>query len=171
MRDAPAHPPPPSLSPPPPSLTPQVAAGTKDERGLPQAYIEPYVYGAHGSFQASKDAQGPLTTDAIGPGGGRAGFHLWDRERGDPCFDIRRGEWNEVRIRVKLNDPDEANGVAAVTVNGCTRELADMSFRNDETTLIQSVALECFFGGSSKWHMTPKYKQRLEFKDVVVVGG
>ena len=135
-----------------------------------QAFIEPYVYGAHGSFQASKDAQGPLTSAAIAPGGTRAGFHLWSRDNGDTCFDIQRGEWNEVKLHVKLNDVGKANGVARVTINGCTRELNDVSFRERKDTLIQSVALECFFGGSSKYHMTPGYKQSLEFKDVMVSG-
>ena len=141
-------------------------------------HIEPYVYGAHGSYQASRDAQGPATSAAIGPGGTRAGFHLWPRESAggslgnsiDDSFDIRRGEWNKVSIHVRLNDPGRANGVARVTVNGNSKELRDVSFRDDADTLIQSVAMECFFGGSSKRHMTPGYKQQIEFKDVVVTG-
>lgn len=140
----------------------------KTKRTTTTAYVEPYVYGAHGSYQASRDAQGPETSAAIGPGGTRAGFHLWPRE--DDSFDIRPGEWNTVAIHVRLNDPGRANGVARVTINGNARELRDVSFRDDERTLIQSVAMECFFGGSSRRHMTPRRKQRIEFRDVVVVG-
>jgi hypothetical protein len=129
-------------------------------------YVEPYLYGAHGSYKASRDAQGPATSAAIGPGGSRAGLHLWSREDGD--FDLRRGRWNEVRIHVTLNDVGRANGVARVTINGNTEKLTDVSFRDREATRIQSVAMECFFGGGSKSHMTPGYTQRIEFKDVYV---
>ena len=67
-----------------------------------------------------------------------------------------------------MNDVGRANGVARVTVNGNGRELRDVSWRTDERTVIQSVALECFFGGSSKRHTTPGYQQWIEFRDVEV---
>ena len=116
----------------------------------------------------SRDAQGPDTSAAVGPGGTRAGFHLWPRR--DASFDVRRGEWNTVSIHVRMNDVGMSNGVARVAINGNARELTDVSWRTDDATLIQSVAMECFFGGSSQRHRTPARQQRIEFRDVMVVG-
>lgn len=135
---------------------------TKDGK---KAKISPYMYGAHGSYDKALRAQGPATADAISRGGGRAGIHLW--KDGGTSLGLKSG-WNTIEIALKMNTPGLANGRVRMRVNQQVKTLDDVSFRDTDDTKIQSIAMECFFGGSSKYHMTPGYKQSLKMKDIQV---
>lgn len=126
------------------------------------AIVAPYIYGAHGSYDKAFEAQGPKTK-AVLSGGGRAGMHLW--LYGDSTLPLKSG-WNRVELAIKLNTPGKADGKVRVKINGQVNKLYDVSFRDRNETKIQSIAIECFFGGSSKYHMTPGYTQTTKFKDI-----
>jgi len=131
------------------------------QKGDKNPIIAPYLYGAHGSNEKARQAQGPKTR-AIMSGGG-SGIHFW--MYGDSNLSLKQG-WNKVEIALKLNTPGVADGKVRLRVNGRRKTLDDVSFRNKKETKIQSIAMECFFGGSSKYHMTPGYKQTTKFKDI-----
>lgn len=130
-------------------------------KSVKNAYIAPYLYGAHGSYDKAFKAQGPKTADTIS-GGGRAGIHFWENESADL---VLKPGWNTMELAVKLNTPGVADGRVRVRVNGREKTLDDVSFREREDTKIQSIAIECFFGGSSKYHMTPGYVQTVRMKN------
>eukprot|EP00890_Picochlorum_soloecismus_P003647 jgi/Picsp_1/4283/NSC_01792-R1_polysaccharide lyase family 14 protein len=131
------------------------------QKGDKNPNIAPYLYGAHGSNENARQAQGPKTTATIS-GGGPA-IHFW--MYGDSILPLKQG-WNKIEIALKLNTPGVADGKVRMRVNGRTNTLDDVSFRDRKETKIQSIAMECFFGGSSKYHMTPGYKQTTKFKDI-----
>jgi hypothetical protein len=87
--------------------------------------------------------------------------------QGDSTLPLRQG-WNLIEVALKLNTPKVADGKLRVRVNGRTNTLDDVSFRDTRETKIQSIAMECFFGGSSKYHMTPGNKQTTRFKDIAL---
>lgn len=123
--------------------------------------IVPYLYGAHGSNEKASQAQGQKARAVISNNG--PGLQFW--MQGDATLPLRQG-WNEIEIALKLNTPRLADGKLRVRVNGRTNTLDDVSFRDKKETKIQSIAMECFFGGSSKYHMTPGYKQTTKFKEI-----
>lgn len=125
--------------------------------------VSPYLYGAHGDNEKARKAQGPKTSAAM-EATSRAGVHFWMSES---ILPLKAG-WNTIEIGLKMNTPGVADGKARVTVNGKTNILDDVSFRDTAETKIQSIAIECFFGGSSKAHMTPGYTQRVKFKNIQV---
>lgn len=125
--------------------------------------VVPYLYGAHGSNEKASQAQGQKARAVISDNG--PGLHFW--MQGDSTLPLRQG-WNMIEIALKLNTPKVADGKLRVRVNGRTNTLDDVSFRDKKETKIQSIAMECFFGGSSKYHMTPGYKQTTKFKDITL---
>lgn len=76
--------------------------------------------------------------------------------------------WNSVSVHVKLNAPGKNDGVYRLTVNGVTRELTDVKYRNNGSIHINGVIFSTFFGGSSgEWACTTP--QRISFRRVQVV--
>lgn len=61
---------------------------------------------------------------------------------------VQKGVWNEVVLRVRLNTPGRADGVAGLGVNGQYREYDKMVWRLDGATALTTVLLVTFFGGS-----------------------
>lgn len=135
------------------------------ENDVKNAYIAPYMYGAHGSYDEAFKAQGPHTAATLS-GGGRAGIHLWEMDSTN--FNLKSG-WNTIEFALKLNTPGVANGKLRVRINNEEKTLDDISFRDKRDTKIQSIAIESFFGGSSKYHMTPGYEQAIKMKNFKVL--
>lgn len=131
------------------------------EKNTKKAYIAPYMYGAHGSFDEAFKSQGPKTAATLS-GGGRAGIHLWETD--SDHLNLKSG-WNTVELAIKLNSPGVSNGKVRVRVNGKEKSLDDVSFRDKEETKIQSITVVSFFGGSSKYHMTPGYRQAVKMRN------
>ena len=131
------------------------------EKNTKKAHIAPYMYGAHGSFDKAFTSQGAKTASTLS-GGGRAGIHFWEKD--SEHLDLKSG-WNNIELAIQLNTPGVADGKVRVQINGKEKTLDDVSFRDKEETKIQSIAIECFFGGSSKYHMTPGYTQTVRMKN------
>lgn len=84
---------------------------------------------------------------------GRYGDSLW---RGE--FKFERRVWNNVRIRVKLNDVKlgvEANGELEVDVNGVIRKYDKIVWRTMQDVYLNAIIFETFFGGSTIKYATP----------------
>lgn len=131
-------------------------------RNTKKAIVTAYMYGAHGGNSKTRQAQGPKTSAVIS-GGKTAGLHLW--MDGDSTLPLKPG-WNHIEIALKLNTPGMADGKVRLRVNERTNTLNDVSLRDTAETKVQSIAMECFFGGSSKDHMTPGYRQTTKFKNI-----
>lgn len=82
----------------------------------------------------------------------RTGIHMW-REK----FRVHAGKWNDIALEVKLNDPDDNNGMLKFTVNDISHTCNGIRWRNTSRLKINQVVFAAFFGGSSS-----KYAPRKE---------
>ena len=76
-----------------------------------------------------------------------AGIHLFER---NALLSFKKGQWNDVKLYIKLNDPGKYNGIMSLTVNGQTQTMTTVRYRYDSQTRITDYNLSTFFGGSSK---------------------
>lgn len=88
------------------------------------------------------------------------GVHLWhprDRESA-AAWDLRlkEGQWNDVEMRVRLNTPGKHDGALELTVNGVTKKLEGVRWRNDRAMKINGVLVHSFFGGGDQAYAPPK---------------
>lgn len=94
------------------------------------------------------------------------GINVWYKE--EKVLKLKKGEWNSVTVQVKLNTPGASDGVLALTVNGETRTLKDMRFREKKNILLNGVLFHTFFGGSTlEWACDSP--QTLLFRNVSLV--
>ena len=102
---------------------------------------------------------------AEGALGKPAGIDLFFHKRAGLRF--KRGAWNTIRTEVKLNDPGKRNGLLRLTVNGQTRELDDVVYRESREVKINMVLTQVFFGGGSR-EWCAKKKETVSLKDFKV---
>ncbi|KAL4458953.1 hypothetical protein ABPG75_013818 [Micractinium tetrahymenae] len=102
----------------------------------PDGAIQLYVYTMERTQQAPEYGQ----VAKLGQG---CGDHLFPG-----TFQVQRGVWNTVLLRVRLNTPGQPDGVAGLGVNGGYVEYRKMAWRARPETLITEVMLVTFFGGS-----------------------
>lgn len=79
------------------------------------------------------------------------GTHVWR----DGVGSLKRGQWNDIRLRVKLNDPNKKNGLLELEINGSKRSLPLM-WRTSPSVQIEGISFASFFGGSSKSASAPE---------------
>lgn len=114
-----------------------------------------YAYLAvRGGNEGAYRAQGPAYRAAVDASKGDTGHDMWYKKQGG--MTLRAGRWNAVRMSLKLNAPGRADGSARVTVNGVTRSVDGVVWRQSAAVRVQSVALVSFFGGGSLEWATPK---------------
>ena len=77
---------------------------------------------------------------------GDTGHEVWGVKNGGD-FVLKRGRWNTVVIRVKLNSPGKNDGVLEMTVNGKQRKVP-VQYRADAAVKANHVLFVSFFGGS-----------------------
>ena len=82
----------------------------------------------------------------------QAGVHVWHKNT-DLAF--KKGQWNPVSMFIKLNTPGKKDGVMELTVNGVTKRLDTVRYRNDTAT-INTFHLSTFFGGGTVKHAPPQ---------------
>ncbi len=87
------------------------------------------------------------------------GVHVfYPKDRKDPDsweLRLRKGGWNEVEMFCRLNTPGRKDGTLEVTVNGTTKRLTSVRFRNDSAA-IEGVKIHSFFGGATKDYAPPQ---------------
>lgn len=87
-----------------------------------------------------------------------AGIHMFfPRDKKDPeAWDLqfKKGQWNDVEMHIKLNTPGKQDGVLGLTVNGVTKKLDSVRFRNDHAK-INMAEIATFFGGGTHDYAPP----------------
>ena len=110
------------------------------------AYIIGYLYlPVGGNFKKAYARQGAGYKKVTDPGD-RTGHDLWHGE-----LPINRG-WNSLRMKIQMNTPERADGVFEIEVNGKTRTVNDVMWRDNSKVKINMMNFVTFFGGgSSSW--------------------
>ena len=80
------------------------------------------------------------------------GTHVW---RDGSAGTFKRGAWNDVGIRLKMNDPGAKNGILELGINGKVTTLPFV-WRTSKKCMVEGVAFATFFGGSTKDAAAPK---------------
>lgn len=93
------------------------------------------------------------------------GVHVW---RGGPLKLYKR-RWNTVDMWCKLNTPGAKDGVLALTINGVTRQLDTVRYRNDSAR-IERFDLGTFFGGGDLSY-APRETTSAWFADFLFTAG
>ncbi len=131
-----------------------------DDGGVANGYLYP---------QIAKDSRGNrnIGWDLADQGEGlkkvsgiSSGIHVWGNE-----FKLYRGRWNNFEMFIKLNTPGKKDGIMELTVNGVSRRITDVRYRNDNAK-INSFHLQPFFGGSTV-EFAPKSNTSAWFADYV----
>jgi len=110
------------------------------------AYIIGYLYlPVTGDYKKAYERQGAGYKKVTDPGN-RTGHDLWHGE-----LPIKKG-WNSLRMKLQMNTPGKADGVFEIEVNGNTRTVNDVMWRDNSKVKINNMNLVTFFGGgSSDW--------------------
>lgn len=126
------------------------------------AYIIGYVYlPVEGDYKKSFDRQGAEYKRVTDPGN-RTGHDLWHGQ-----LPIRKG-WNSLRMKIVMNTPKKANGTIEVTVNGKTKRVSDVLFRDNDKVKISNVNFVSFFGGGSNDWNSPSRSTYTEFRNIYI---
>ena len=101
---------------------------------------------------------------------GTAGHSVWQEGKvADALPRFKRGAWNDVSIAIRVNAPNQADGLMAMTVNGVSKSFDQMKWLLGNGD-VQSIALDSWYGGSGsdcdKW--APKTPQVLVFSKFVL---
>ena len=114
--------------------------------------LHPYLYLPFGSPEKAYDVQGPLFKKQAKKTP-RTGIRLWEA---DSPLKLRKGQWNSISMKMSLNTPGQANGFLSATVNGVTKELSGMRWRDAATTKINMVVIVSFYGGGDSSYDAPR---------------
>jgi hypothetical protein len=134
------------------------------EQGQGIAYLYlPLEIAKDGTRDGTIKVQGKAFEDAAeGSLGKHAGIDVFFKNRAGLQFS--KGQWNTVRIQVKLNTPGKSDGFFELTINDETRRVDNVIFRKSKDIRINLALVVAFFGGSTlEW--AAKKKETLSFKD------
>lgn len=93
-----------------------------------------------------------------------AGLDVW-RHDSNP-LQLKRGQWNTIKMRVKLNSKGKNDGILSIRVNGNKKRVKGIKFVDDPKALpLDGIQLSSWYGGGSSTY-APKRDQRLTFKNV-----
>lgn len=94
---------------------------------------------------------------------GQFGESLW---RGQ--FTFETNAWNNVTLYIKVNTPNEANGVIGLTINNISQHIDNVLWiKNNKQQNVNGVMMHTFFGGNDESWATP-VEQNVYFKNFVV---
>lgn len=82
----------------------------------------------------------------------QSGVHVW---HDNTDLALKKGQWNDIDMFMKLNTPGKYDGVMELTVNGVTKRLDSVRYRYDNAT-INAFHLSTFFGGGTKKFAPPE---------------
>ena len=120
-----------------------------------------YLYMPFGSSKASMAKQSAGVRAQLHESGG-AGIGVWSK---NSPFKLKAGSWNAVSLRVVLNTPGAANGSFSLTVNGVSRSVGGIRWRDSGDVKISSMNVVTFFGGGSMDWAAPASSPFALFKD------
>ena len=119
----------------------------QDNGGL-APYLYPQIRGRYSKKSTGRAITWSLldqSAEVQAAGTVSSGVHMWKRE-GD--LQLRKGTWNTVEMFCKLNTPGRKDGIMGITVNGVTKTLKTVRYRNDNAK-ITKVHIGPFFGGGT----------------------
>jgi len=126
------------------------------------AYIIGYVYlPVEGDYKKSFARQGAEYKRVTDPGN-RTGHDLWHGQ-----LPIRKG-WNSLRMKIVMNTPKKANGTIEVTINGNTKLVSDVLFRDNNKVKISNINFVSFFGGGSASWNSPSRSTYTEYRNIYI---
>jgi len=126
------------------------------------AYAIGYIYlPVEGHYKKSYGRQGASYKRVTDPGN-RTGHDLWHGE-----LPLKKG-WNTMRMKIKLNTPKKQDGSLEMTVNGKTRRVDDILWRDSDKVKISNVNFVTFFGGGSNDWNSPTHETYTEYKDIYI---
>jgi hypothetical protein len=82
-------------------------------------------------------------------------------------FKVKKGEWNNIELYVKLNDKNQFNGHMGLTVNDESMIFNNISWCKKDMK-INGLMMHTFFGGSDDSWATPT-EQTAYFKDFTTI--
>lgn len=116
----------------------------------------PYLYPQTKGGSARTWDNMDQSAEVQGVGKISAGIHLWKSGKGEGWpLRAKTGQWNTVEMYCKLNTPGKKDGVLELTVNGQTRRISTVRYRNDNAK-INGVQVHPFFGGGTMDYAPPK---------------
>lgn len=96
-----------------------------------------------------------------------AGLDVW-RHDSKPLA-LKRGEWNTIKMRVRLNTKGKNDGVLSIRVNGHKKRVKGIMFVDDPDRLpLDGIQLSSWYGGGSSSY-APKKDERLTFSKFTLV--
>lgn len=107
-----------------------------------------------GGNEGAYNAQGAEYKAVADASKGNTGHGIWSKKQ--KAFQLNAGAWNSVSMTVVLNTPGQADGSVSVAVNGVTRTINGMRWRDAATSRISNVDFVSFFGGGDLSWATPK---------------
>ena len=112
-----------------------------------------YAYMAvKGGPKAAYAAQGDGYKSVTEPSD-RTGHDLWKKR--DKGLQLQKG-WNTVTMQLHLNTPGKRDGTVSLTINGVTKKVSDVMFRQNAAVKFTNVLIVSFFGGGSNDWNSPK---------------
>ncbi len=126
------------------------------------AYLIGYVYlPVEGHYQKAYNRQGPAYKRVTDPGE-RTGHDMWHGE-----LPIQKG-WNSVEMKIKLNTLNKRDGSVEVTVNGKTRRVDDIVWRDSSKVKISNINWVTFYGGGSNDWNSPTHETYTEYRNIYI---
>jgi len=126
------------------------------------AYIIGYAYLPIGGSPTAAFKRQGSGYKAITEPGDHAGHDLWT---GD--LPIHKG-WNSVRMKIVLNTPKKADGIIEIEVNGVTKRVNDVLFRDDSTIKVVSLNFVSFYGGSGNDWNSPQHETSTSYRNFFI---
>ena len=125
-----------------------------------------YAYPAFSSGDVAMSKQS-AAVKSVSKNKGNSGIDMWHgKNSGD--FQLVSGQWNSVSFSITLNTPGQSNGTLSMTVNGKTKSLDGVVWRDSGDVKINNVLMVAFFGGANKQEWAQSRDMDFQFKDVRV---
>lgn len=107
------------------------------------------------------DKQSQSFRDAVHHTNG-AGLDVW-RHDSNPLT-LTRGDWNKIKMRVRLNSKGKSDGILSIRVNGTKKRITGIQYVDDPDALpLDGIQMSSWFGGGSKDY-APKKDESLVFR-------
>jgi hypothetical protein len=120
--------------------------------------IGPYLYPQVRQPRSHRDPASEKDIDQVAEfwdigrltAGGTHMFYPKGNRKGKPwTLQIKKGQWNDMEMFMKLNTPGKYDGVIEATINGATVRFDKVRYRYDEAK-INGIQMGTFFGGGTK---------------------
>lgn len=96
-----------------------------------------------------------------------AGLDVWRHDKNP--LQLKRGQWNKIKMRVRLNQKDRHDGILSIRVNGNKKRVKGIKFVDDPKTLpLDGIQMSSWYGGGSSTY-APKKDEKLTFSKFTLI--